>query len=122
MKIRYSLEIDFYTDRELTDEEMGALQLQVIAQIEEPVNEEGEGVEYTTEFHSLIIAEVEEENWLHDEEREYAQSGSFYWWALRYGLPGRSPRIYGTQARETGSAIAGEQRRNALEGAGYEFW
>ena len=60
MKIRYSLEIDFYTDRELTDEEMGALQLQVIAQIEEPVNEEGEGVEYTTEFHSLIIAEVEE--------------------------------------------------------------
>lgn len=60
MKIRYSLEIDFYTDRELTDEEMGALQLQVIAQIEEPVNEEGEGVGYTTEFHSLIIAEVEE--------------------------------------------------------------
>jgi hypothetical protein len=60
MKIRYNLEIDFYTDRELTDEEMGALQLQVIAQIEEPVNEEGDGVEYTTELHSLMMAEVEE--------------------------------------------------------------
>jgi hypothetical protein len=60
MRTRYSLEIDFYTDRELTDEEMGALQLQVIAQIEEPVNEEGDEVEYTTEFHSLILAEVEE--------------------------------------------------------------
>jgi hypothetical protein len=60
MKIRHSLTIDFYTDRELTEEEAGALQLQVIAQIEEPVNDEGDGVEYTTELHSLILAEVGE--------------------------------------------------------------
>jgi hypothetical protein len=60
MKIRHSLTIDFYTDRELTEEEVGALQLQIVAQIEEPVTLEGEDVEYTTELHSLVLAEVEE--------------------------------------------------------------
>ena len=57
---RYSLTIDFYTDRELTEDELGALQLQLIAQIEEPVTGEGDDVEYTTELHSLIVAEVSE--------------------------------------------------------------
>jgi len=57
---RYSLTIDFYTDRELTEDELGALQLQLIAQIEEPVNGEGDDVEYTTELHSLVVAEVSE--------------------------------------------------------------
>jgi hypothetical protein len=57
---RYSLTIDFYTDRELTEDELGALQLQLVAQIEEPVNGEGDDVEYTTELHSLVVAEVGE--------------------------------------------------------------
>ena len=57
---RYSLTIDFYTDRELNEDELGALQLQLIAQIEEPVTGEGDDVEYTTELHSLIVAEVSE--------------------------------------------------------------
>lgn len=57
MTKRYSLTIDFYTDRELTEEEAGALQLQVIAQIEEPVTDEGDDVEYTTRIESLVMEE-----------------------------------------------------------------
>ena len=60
MKIRYSLGVDFYTDRELTEEELGALQLQVIAQIEEPVTLEGEDVDYSTELYGSDIDRVEE--------------------------------------------------------------
>jgi hypothetical protein len=59
MKIRYDLAVGFYADRELTEEELGALQLQVIAQIEEPVTLEGEDVDYKTELYGSDIDRVE---------------------------------------------------------------
>jgi hypothetical protein len=52
------LSIQFETDRPLTEEEAGALVLQLMAQIEEPVTLEGEDVEYTT---SAITIEREGE-------------------------------------------------------------
>jgi hypothetical protein len=61
MKTRYVLAVSFYTDRELTEEEAGALQLQVIAQIEEPVTLEGDDVEYSTELYGSDI-DKEEDN------------------------------------------------------------
>ena len=60
MKIRYSLGVDFYTDRELSEEELGALQLQVIAQIDEPVTLEGDDVDYAVEFYGSDIDRVED--------------------------------------------------------------
>jgi hypothetical protein len=60
MKIRYSLGVDFYTDRELTEEELGALQLQVIAQIDEPVTLDGDDVEYKVELYGSDIDRVED--------------------------------------------------------------
>lgn len=59
MKIRYDLAVGFYADRELSEEELGALQLQVIAQIEEPVTLEGEDVDYKTELYGSDIDRVE---------------------------------------------------------------
>jgi hypothetical protein len=44
----YSIKVDFKTDRPITEEELGALMLQVIAQIEEPVTLEGDDVDYQT--------------------------------------------------------------------------
>jgi hypothetical protein len=44
----YEITVRFTTDRELTEEEKGHLQLQVIAQVEEPVNAEGDDVNYST--------------------------------------------------------------------------
>jgi hypothetical protein len=60
MKIRYSLGVDFYTDRELSEEELGALQLQVIAQIDEPVTLDGDDVEYKVELYGSDIDRVED--------------------------------------------------------------
>jgi hypothetical protein len=60
MKTRYVLAVSFYTDRELTEEEAGALQLQVIAQIEEPVTLDGYDVEYNTELYGSDIDKEEE--------------------------------------------------------------
>lgn len=62
MKIRYDLGVGFYTDRELTEEELGAIQLQVIAQIEEPVTLDGEDVDYSVELYGSDIDRVEEQN------------------------------------------------------------
>lgn len=59
MRTKYVLAVSFYTDRELTEEEAGALQLQVIAQIEEPVTLEGEDVDYKTELYGSDIDRVE---------------------------------------------------------------
>jgi hypothetical protein len=59
MRTKYILSVGFYTDRELTEEEAGALQLQVIAQIEEPVTLEGEDVEYSVEFYGSDIDKEE---------------------------------------------------------------
>jgi hypothetical protein len=44
----YEITVRFTTDRELTEEEKGHLQLQVIAQVEEPVDAEGDDVTYST--------------------------------------------------------------------------
>lgn len=60
MKVTYDLSIRFTADRELTEEELGNLQLQTIAQVEEPVDGEGEDVTYTTEFYGSDIDKVEE--------------------------------------------------------------
>ncbi len=60
MRTKYVLGVSFYTDRELTEEEAGALQLQVIAQIEEPVTLEGEDVNYSVELYGCDIDKEEE--------------------------------------------------------------
>jgi hypothetical protein len=60
MRTKYVLAVSFYTDRELTEKEAGALQLQVIAQIEEPVTLEGEDVDYSVEFYGSDIDKEEE--------------------------------------------------------------
>lgn len=59
MKVTYDLCIRFTTDRELTEEELGNLQLQTIAQVEEPVNGDGEDVTYTVELYGSDIDKVE---------------------------------------------------------------
>jgi hypothetical protein len=65
MKFTYTLTASFVTERELSEEELGALVLQVAPQIEEPVNAEGDSVDYeikliTCEISSLLIKEVSE--------------------------------------------------------------
>jgi hypothetical protein len=60
MRTKYVLAVSFYTDRELTEEEAGALQLQVIAQIEEPVTLDGDDVDYRTELYGSDIDRVED--------------------------------------------------------------
>jgi len=54
----YDLSVRFSTNRELTEDEKGFLQHQVIAQIEEPVTLEGEDVTYVTTFYGSDIDEV----------------------------------------------------------------
>ena len=44
----YSINLVFTTDRPLTEIELDALRSQVIVQVEEPVDLEGNDVEYTT--------------------------------------------------------------------------
>jgi hypothetical protein len=63
MKFNYTLTASFITERELSEEELGALVLQVAPQIEEPVNAEGDSVDYeikliTCEVGSLSIKET----------------------------------------------------------------
>ena len=60
MRTKYVLAVSFYTDRELTEEELGALQLQVIAQIDEPVTLDGDDVDYRTELYGSDIDRVED--------------------------------------------------------------
>ena len=63
MQKTYDLTVRFTTDRELTEEEKGTLQLQVIAQVEEPVTAEGDDVTYSTaEIYISDIDEVKEAN------------------------------------------------------------
>lgn len=62
-KFTYTLKASFVTDRELSEEELNLIVLQVAPQIEEPVNTEGEPVEYVTkliacEVGSLLIEET----------------------------------------------------------------
>lgn len=54
-KFIYTLNASFVTDRELSEEELNLIVLQVAPQIEEPVNAEGNLVDYTTK---LIVCEI----------------------------------------------------------------
>lgn len=44
----YSINLIFTTDRPISEAELDLLRLQVIAQIEEPVDDEGADVDFTT--------------------------------------------------------------------------
>lgn len=44
----YSINLIFTTDRQISEIELDTLRSQVIAQIEEPVNSEGDEVDYVT--------------------------------------------------------------------------
>ena len=46
----YSINLIFTTDRPLTEEELDQLRYQVIVQIEEPVDSNGDDVDYTTQL------------------------------------------------------------------------
>jgi hypothetical protein len=61
----YTLTAAFIVDHELTQDELDALVLQVAPQIEEPVTDEGVGVEYEIELMSCKI-----ETWLPGERCE----------------------------------------------------
>ena len=56
----YEITVKFTTDRELTEEEKGHLQLQVIAQVEEPVTAEGDDVTYSTA--EIYISDIKKGN------------------------------------------------------------
>jgi hypothetical protein len=62
IEFTYDLCVRFSTNRELTEDEKGFLQHQVIAQVEEPVTLEGEDVTYTTNFYGSDIDEVKGAN------------------------------------------------------------
>ena len=55
MDNNYTVSISFSTDKELTDDEISMLVLQLVAQVEEPVTGEGDNVEYTTQISKLEI-------------------------------------------------------------------
>jgi hypothetical protein len=54
----YTISISFLTDKELTDEEISMLVLQLVAQVEEPVTGEGDNVEYQTK---IVAIKTEQE-------------------------------------------------------------
>jgi hypothetical protein len=56
----YTISISFLTDKELTDDEISMLILQLVAQVEEPVTGEGDNVEYQTKI--VAIKTEQEEN------------------------------------------------------------
>jgi hypothetical protein len=55
----YTISISFSTDKELTDDEISMLVLQLVAQVEEPVTGEGDNVEYTTKIVSIKTEQEE---------------------------------------------------------------
>lgn len=60
MDNNYTISISFLTDKELTDDEISMLILQLVAQVEEPVTGEGDNVEYQTKI--VAIKTEQEEN------------------------------------------------------------
>ena len=58
MDNNYTISISFLTDKELTDEEISMLILQLVAQVEEPVTGEGDNVEYQTK---IVAIKTEQE-------------------------------------------------------------
>ncbi len=59
MDNNYTISISFLTDKELTDEEISMLVLQLVAQVEEPVTGEGDNVEYQTKIVSVKTEQEE---------------------------------------------------------------
>jgi hypothetical protein len=59
MDNNYTISISFSTDKELTDDEISMLVLQLVAQVEEPVTGEGDNVEYTTKIVSIKTEQEE---------------------------------------------------------------
>ena len=60
MDNNYTISISFLTDKELTDDEISMLILQLVAQVEEPVTGEGDNVEYQTKI--VAVKTEQEEN------------------------------------------------------------
>lgn len=60
MDNNYTISISFLTDKELTDDEISMLILQLVAQVEEPVTGEGDNVQYQTKI--VAIKTEQEEN------------------------------------------------------------
>jgi len=58
MDNNYTISISFSTDKELTDDEISMLVLQLVAQVEEPVTGEGDNVEYQTK---IVSTKTEQE-------------------------------------------------------------
>jgi len=58
MNNNYTISISFLTDKELTDDEISMLILQLVAQVEEPVTGEGDNVEYQTK---IVAIKTEQE-------------------------------------------------------------
>jgi hypothetical protein len=59
MDNNYTVSISFLTDKELTDDEISMLILQLVAQVEEPVTGEGDNVEYQTKIVSVKTEQEE---------------------------------------------------------------
>jgi hypothetical protein len=59
MDNNYTISISFLTDKELTDDEISMLILQLVAQVEEPVTGEGDNVEYQTKIVSVKTEQEE---------------------------------------------------------------
>ena len=59
MNNNYTISISFLTDKELTDDEISMLILQLVAQVEEPVTGEGDNVEYQTKIVSVKTEQEE---------------------------------------------------------------
>ena len=67
MSFTYTLNSSFVTDRELSEEELNAIVLQVAPQIEEPVDSQGDSFDcviklINCEIGSLLIEETKENN------------------------------------------------------------
>jgi hypothetical protein len=56
----YSIKVTFTTNRPLTDDELGLLYFQVLAQVEEPTDEEGNDATY--EIYSTTHSSLRESN------------------------------------------------------------
>jgi hypothetical protein len=54
----YSIKVTFTTNRPLTDDELGLLYSQVLAQVEEPTDEEGDNATY--QIHSITHSSLKE--------------------------------------------------------------
>jgi hypothetical protein len=58
MSNAYRLTIDFTTDRKIATEEIENLLNQVIAQVEEPVDEESADTDYSTQIQETELVEI----------------------------------------------------------------